>query len=251
MPEMTEEQRRVLEEKLKNMSPEELAKLQKQQCIFCQIISRKIPTKKIFEDEKCLAILDINPAAKGHLLLIPKEHYAIMPQVPEELLNHLTTISKKLSQILLRALKVSGTNIFIANGPAAGQRAQHFLVHIIPRKELDKIMDWDEKLITKEYQHQIGSLVESKLYLLMGLDALKREPTLSVTPEDELPTETPVKQPESDKENSTHKTAKKRKFKHESDKDHNTKKDNDTEREIKKESKRSDVSLDDIANLFK
>src|SRR3989344_9251805 len=132
MPEMNEEQRKALEEKLKNMSPEELAKLQKQQCIFCQIVANKIPTKKIFEDEKCLAILDINPAAKGHLLLIPKEHYAIMPQVSEELLNHLTTISKKLSQLLLRALKVSGTNIFIANGLAAGQRAQHFLIHVIP-----------------------------------------------------------------------------------------------------------------------
>jgi len=251
MPEMTEEQRRVLEEKLKNMSPEELAKLQKQQCIFCQIISGKIPTKKIFDDEKCLAILDINPAAKGHLLLVPKEHYAIMPQVPEELLNHLTIISKKLSQILLRALKVSGTNIFIANGPAAGQRAQHFLVHIIPRKELDKIMDWDEKLITNEYQHQIGSLVESKLYLLMGLDSPKKEPKLSVTSEDELPVETPVKQPEKDKGNSNNKTAKKTKLKQELDKDHNTKKDNDTKSETKKESKRSDVSLDDIANLFK
>ena len=82
MPEPTEEQRKQWEEKIKNMSPEELQELQRQQCIFCQIISSKIPSKKIYEDSTCLAVLDINPAAKGHLLLLPKEHYAIMPQVP-------------------------------------------------------------------------------------------------------------------------------------------------------------------------
>ena len=102
---LTEEQRRELEEKLKNMSPEELREFQKQQCVFCQIIAGKIPSKMVFDDEQCVAVLDINPASPGHLLLLPKEHYAIMPQVPEELLNHLTIISKKLSQILLRALK--------------------------------------------------------------------------------------------------------------------------------------------------
>lgn len=249
MPEMTEEQRKALEEKLKNMSPEELAKLQKQQCIFCQIIANKIPVKKIYEDEQCLAILDINPAAKGHILLIPKEHYAIMPQVPEDTLKHLTKISKKLSQLLLKALKVSGTNIFIANGLAAGQRAQHFLVHIIPRKELDEIMTWDEKLIAKDYHHQIGSLVESKLYPLLGLEQPKKEPKLSFTEEDEQPAETPVKQPDKPKES---KPSKKTKPKSKSNKDNDDDKDKKKEDDdVNNNSKKADVSLDDIANLFK
>ena len=73
---MSEEQRKELEEKIKNMSPEELREFQKQQCIFCQIIAGKVPAKKVYEDEHCVAVLDINPAAKGHLLLIPK---IIMP----------------------------------------------------------------------------------------------------------------------------------------------------------------------------
>ena len=93
---LTPEQQEELQEKLKNMSPEELQEFQKKQCIFCQIIAGKIPSKKIYEDEKCLAVLDINPAAKGHLLLLPKEHYAIMPQIPDKILSHLFLVSKKL-----------------------------------------------------------------------------------------------------------------------------------------------------------
>ena len=134
---MTEEQVKALQEKLKNMSPEELKEFQKQQCIFCQIIAGKVASKKIYEDNKCLAILDINPANPGHILLMPKEHYTIMPVIPENELSHLSMVAKALSHVILNSLKSEGTNIFIANGIAAGQRAQHFMIHIIPRREND------------------------------------------------------------------------------------------------------------------
>ena len=62
MPEMTEEQARELQEKLKQMSPEELKEFQKKQCIFCHIISGKVQARKIYEDDKVMAVLDINPA---------------------------------------------------------------------------------------------------------------------------------------------------------------------------------------------
>ncbi len=73
MPEqqqMTPEQAEAMQEKLKQMSPEELKDFQKKQCIFCQIIDGKVASKKIYEDDKMIAILDINPAAKGHVLLL-------------------------------------------------------------------------------------------------------------------------------------------------------------------------------------
>ena len=170
MQELTPEQQAELQEKLKNMSPEELQEFQKQQCIFCQILSGKVPSKKIYEDDKCLAILDINPAAKGHLLLLTKEHYSIMPQIPDGILGHLAIISKYLSQSLLKILKVGGTNIFIANGLAAGQKAQHFMVHIIPRKEGDGLLEIDEKLIEKEMQDKVRTSVESRLNELLGVE---------------------------------------------------------------------------------
>src|SRR3989344_3389137 len=168
MPEPTEEQRKQWEEKIKNMSPEELQELQKQQCIFCQIVTGKIPSKKVYEDSICLAILDINPATKGHLLLLPKEHYAIMPQVPEKILGHLSIVAKHVSQVVLKILRTDGTTVFIANGAAAGQRAQHFMVHLIPRKSGDGLMPAEERLVGAEMAAKVKGAIEKKLLALLG-----------------------------------------------------------------------------------
>ncbi|MBT4651803.1 HIT domain-containing protein [Candidatus Woesearchaeota archaeon] len=162
-PQMTEEQRKELEEKLKDMSPEEIAELQKQQCIFCQIVSGKIPSKKIYEDDICVAVLDINPATIGHVLLMPKEHYMIMPQVPENILGHVFMVAKHISQAMLRKLKVEGTSVFVANGFVAGQKAQHFLVHVIPRKGNDGLLNIHEKLVDKELLDKTRNVLIDKL----------------------------------------------------------------------------------------
>ncbi|MBT4539202.1 HIT domain-containing protein [Candidatus Woesearchaeota archaeon] len=179
-PELTPEQQKELQEKLKNMSPEELQEFQKQQCIFCQIVSGKIPSKKIYEDEKVIAILDINPAAKGHLLLLPKEHYSIMPQIPDEDLSHLFLIAKQLSKKMLQKMKVAGTSIFIANGLAAGQRAQHFMIHIIPRKQGDGVLPLNEQLQDKEMLQNIKTAVQPKLLNQLGIK--QKEPAVEKTP---------------------------------------------------------------------
>ena len=168
---LTPEQKNQLEEKLKNMSPEQLAELQKQQCIFCQIISGKIPSKKIYEDNLCSVVMDINPASRGHLLILPKEHYSIMPQVPEKMLDHLFIISRNLSMVLLKFLKVDGTNVFIANGSAAGQRAQHFMVHLIPRKTGDQVLKMEEKLIDAGIVEKIKLAIGEGLKQIIGMKA--------------------------------------------------------------------------------
>jgi histidine triad (HIT) family protein len=121
------------EEELSSLSPEQIEELQRKNCVFCQIASGKIPSKKVYEDEKCIAVLDISPANLGHMLLLPKEHYSVMPQLPDLLTGHLFRIAKKLSQAALKAFKLRGTTIFVANGMAAGQKAPHVLIHIIPR----------------------------------------------------------------------------------------------------------------------
>ena len=94
---MSPEQIEELKEKIKNMTPEELKEFQKKQCIFCQIISGKVQAKKVYEDEKTIAILDINPANPGHVLLLPKEHYTVMPQLPAEDIAHISIVAKFLS----------------------------------------------------------------------------------------------------------------------------------------------------------
>jgi histidine triad (HIT) family protein len=112
---------------------------EEQQCVFCHIASGKIPAKKVYDDDKVAAVLDINPAAPGHILLVPKTHAAIMPQMSDDLVAHIGMVAKQLSHAVIRALKAEGTTIFIANGVAAGQRAPHFLLHVIPRSQSDNV----------------------------------------------------------------------------------------------------------------
>jgi len=192
MQQMTPEQQKALQEKIKNMSPEELKEFQKQQCIFCQIISGKVPSQKVYEDDKCFAVLDINPANKGHILLLTKEHYAIMPQVPEDEISHLFTVSKYLSQAQLKAFKAQGTTIFVANGVAAGQRAQHFMVHLIPRFENDgvKALDIPQKEINETDLQKLRELLINKINQVFGL---KKETVVEKKkPKEGAPAEKPV-----------------------------------------------------------
>lgn len=167
----------LTEEDVKNMSPEQLAELQKQNCIFCHIVSGKIPAKKVYEDEHCTGILDINPATKGHILLIPKEHYVILPQVPENITRHLGMVSKNLSKIAIKSLGSTGTNIFIANGAVAGQRAPHLIVHVIPRFEGDNVSCFElpERDITNEDLSNIQNALAKNLGYKAGKIEQPRE----------------------------------------------------------------------------
>lgn len=108
-------------------------------CIFCQIVAGNIPSKKMFEDEKVIAILDIYPANPGHILLIPKQHCALMEEVPEDVFSHMGVVSQRLSHILVTNLKAAGATVIVQSGPEAGQKAPHFIMHIIPRFEDDRL----------------------------------------------------------------------------------------------------------------
>ncbi|MBN2567506.1 HIT family protein [Candidatus Woesearchaeota archaeon] len=126
-------------------SPEEEAEAQRKNCIFCHIISGQVQSKRIYEDESCVGILDINPANPGHVLLLPREHHAIMPQMADPDVRHLFVAAKAISASLLKALGAEGTDIFVANGTTAGQKAPHVMIHIIPRKKGDGIAAFDAK----------------------------------------------------------------------------------------------------------
>jgi histidine triad (HIT) family protein len=200
----------VTEEELKKMSPEQIAEMQKQNCIFCQIVSGKIPSKKVFEDEKVIAFLDINPASPGHILLIPKTHYAILPQIPEDEVGHMFAVAKNLSNALLKGLLVKGTNIFVANGQVAGQKAPHFMIHIIPRKEGDSLNFQSAEIdISKDQIDEIKRKMMPKIRELLGFsvdvsDLIKggaSVPVLKIQTEPQ-PTQAETIQPEQQPEES-------------------------------------------------
>ncbi|MGC9310767.1 MAG: HIT domain-containing protein [Candidatus Aenigmatarchaeota archaeon] len=111
-------------------SPEDV----KAACPFCKIVKGEIPSKKVYEEDKLVAALDINPKSPGHTLLMPKEHYPILPVLPADVFCELFAAAKKLSVACSKAVDANFSNIFIANGAAAGQQSQHFMVHIIPNK---------------------------------------------------------------------------------------------------------------------
>lgn len=112
---------------------EEVIKQQKEQCIFCKIVSGEIPSIKIYEDNLVLAIMDINPAAPGHILLMPKEHYPIAPIIPQETFQHMIKIAKYIARAAKKVTHTKRASFFIANGGVAGQQSTHFMMHIIPR----------------------------------------------------------------------------------------------------------------------
>ncbi|MBS3122572.1 HIT domain-containing protein [Candidatus Woesearchaeota archaeon] len=132
------------------LTPEQQQALeaQKAQCPFCKIIKGEIPSKVVYEDEVITAILDINPANKGHLLVMPKEHYPILPLIPPQTFESLAVKVKQLSKAVKEGMLVFGDTVFIANGAAAGQQSQHFMLHIIPREENDGLSVFEYEKIT-------------------------------------------------------------------------------------------------------
>jgi len=106
-------------------------------CIFCKIIEKSIPSKVLFENDKNLAFLDIFPVSRGHTIVIPKNHYNNLEEIPNNELSELIKIVKKVSILLHKKLKVDGYNILQNNFRAAGQVVNHFHVHIIPRSNED------------------------------------------------------------------------------------------------------------------
>lgn len=105
----------------------------KEDCIFCKIIKGEIPSKKIYEDEKVIAILDINPVTEGHTLVIPKEHYEDIYDIPAEILSNVTIVTKELATKYKYILGNEGTSLLQSNGKDAGQEVFHFHMHLIPR----------------------------------------------------------------------------------------------------------------------
>ena len=113
-------------------NPEEILAQQKAQCPFCKIISGEIPATKVYEDELVVVICDINPLTPGHMLVLPREHYPLLPMIPEKVRQSMFEKVKYFSKAQ-KEVVVTETNChFIASGGVAGQQAMHFLLHIIP-----------------------------------------------------------------------------------------------------------------------
>ena len=106
-------------------------------CIFCKIVQKDIPGKIIYEDDVCLAFLDLSQTTDGHTLFIPKKHCKNILEVDDETLAHLIVVTKKLANKIVKNLNANGVNILTNANEIAGQTVMHFHIHIIPRYNLD------------------------------------------------------------------------------------------------------------------
>lgn len=117
-------------------------------CIFCKISDDIIQSTKLYEDKDFFVIPDINPASKGHCLIIAKEHYANIFDMPDEQIAKAHSLAKKLATKLMDAFGCDGINILQNNFEAAGQTVFHYHIHVIPRYEQDFVgLNWNPQTI--------------------------------------------------------------------------------------------------------
>lgn len=103
-------------------------------CLFCKIIKGELPSSKVFEDDELLAFLDIQPINSGHVLIIPKQHHALMSELPEKTLGSMMALANTINRAIRKsAIRPEGINLFLADGAAAGQEVFHVHLHLIPR----------------------------------------------------------------------------------------------------------------------
>ena len=119
--------------------------MKKQDCIFCRIISGEIPSTTIYENSKFKVIMDIAPANKGPVLILPKEHYDNIYDIDTATAGELFELAVMTARALKSVLDCDGMNILQNNGTVAGQTVFHFHMHIIPRYEGDTVnIGWKE-----------------------------------------------------------------------------------------------------------
>lgn len=112
-------------------------------CIFCKLANGIIPTNSIYEDEEFNVILDMGPATKGHALILPKDHYKNLYELPDETASKVMKLAKKMAIQMTDKLGADGFNLVQNNNEVAGQTVFHFHMHLIPRYDDDgQAINW-------------------------------------------------------------------------------------------------------------
>jgi len=111
-------------------------------CIFCNIINGKFPSRIVFHDAHTIVFMDIAKDVDGHMVVAPKKHVASLFDCDSETLHHLTDTLQTVSKHCVEQCGFEGVNVLHASGEAADQSVPHFHFHLIPRKKGDGIDAW-------------------------------------------------------------------------------------------------------------
>lgn len=133
-------------------------------CIFCKIAKGEIPSATVYEDEDFRAILDLGPAAEGHTLILPKEHFDDVTELSEELAAKVLPVAAKIGMAMKAGLGCAGFNLVQNNGAVAGQTVMHFHLHVIPRYEGgQEIASWTPGETTPEAMKETAEKIRAAL----------------------------------------------------------------------------------------
>ncbi len=133
-------------------------------CIFCKIIAGDIPSAVVYENEDFKAIMDIAPAARGHVILLAKKHCADIYSLDEDVAAKALGVVRKIAKAVKEELKADGLNILQNNGEAAGQTVFHFHIHLIPRYNDDKVnIGWEHLKYAEGEAAKIASAISARI----------------------------------------------------------------------------------------
>ncbi len=133
-------------------------------CIFCKLANGVFPTNTVYEDETFRVIMDLGPASPGHMLILPKEHYANLYELPEDTAAAAMKLAKKLAIAAKDALHADGVNVVQNNEEAAGQTVMHFHLHVIPRFEgVGNVTLWEPGTAASEELAEQAAKIAEKL----------------------------------------------------------------------------------------
>ncbi len=132
------------------------------ECVFCDIIGGKLPGSFVYEDEVAVAFMDIQPVNAGHVLVVPRQHFAYLSDVDEATGGHLFRIAMRVQEAIRRSgVRCEGINLFLADGEAAGQEVFHVHLHVFPRFEGDDFKlesDWSARPPRQELDEIAGRI---------------------------------------------------------------------------------------------
>jgi histidine triad (HIT) family protein len=103
-------------------------------CLFCDILAGREPASFVYRDDRCTAFMDLRPVNAGHVLVIPNDHAAFLVELDPAVGGHLFIVGQRIAQALRESeVRCEGVNLFLADGPVAGQEVLHVHLHVIPR----------------------------------------------------------------------------------------------------------------------
>jgi histidine triad (HIT) family protein len=140
------------------------------ECIFCRIVAGTSDCQEIYRDDDTLAFMDIHPANDGHCLVIPKDHFATVFDMPPAAFGKVASTVAKVARVVNEVLRPGGISLVQANGELAGQSVLHVHVHVLPRRARDDLLiNWrrnriDDQQFDRARIAEIAERLRSRLH---------------------------------------------------------------------------------------